>query len=66
MDGRYGKARSQKIQDKQWIEEATLVGTIVVPGCNAHSFRKHRYSATPWSVLARLSLVSPGPGGMSV
>jgi hypothetical protein len=30
MDGRYGKAHSQKIQDKQWIEEATLVGDVML------------------------------------
>jgi hypothetical protein len=43
-----------------------LVGTIVVPGCSRHSFRKHRYKATPWSASARLIAVSPGSGCISL
>jgi len=30
MDERYGKARSQGIQDSQWIEEATLAGDVLL------------------------------------
>jgi hypothetical protein len=30
MDERYGKAESQKIQDTQWIEEASLAGDVVL------------------------------------
>jgi PIN like domain len=30
MDERYGKASSQSIQDTQWIEEAALVGDVLL------------------------------------
>lgn len=30
MDERYGKADSQKIQDPQWIEEASLAGDVLL------------------------------------
>lgn len=30
MDERYGKTRSQKIKDTQWIEEATLAGDLLL------------------------------------
>ena len=30
MDERYGAARSQNIQDTQWIEEATLAGDVLL------------------------------------
>ena len=30
MDERYGKADSQKIQDRHWIEEAALAGDVLL------------------------------------
>jgi hypothetical protein len=30
MDERYGKATSQRIQDTQWVEEATLAGDVLL------------------------------------
>ncbi|MFC4056639.1 hypothetical protein ACFOY4_43725 [Actinomadura syzygii] len=30
MDERYGKAQSQRISDRQWIEEATLNGDVIL------------------------------------
>jgi hypothetical protein len=30
MDERYGEAQSQKIQDTQWVEEATLAGDVLL------------------------------------